>query len=205
MSGPLQTLSWGKHDWRSHSLWCIPSNYFFLQLACQLQGLFLMKMAKPSELKWVKKKNFVVRMAQIGVGGGRKITKSTCFPFRKHTPNTPTDFFPCQLSVAGEKKIQEWAVRWRENRGSRFESCCVCLSHWVLAHSRWAPLWVEQSQRDWRNTPPSLMHYHTHPEEGSNSVLWAFRPWAVSLPQTLICEEKKMPTASVYRTVSKHS
>lgn len=149
-------------------------------------------------------------MAQIGVGGGRKITKSTCFPFRKHTPNTPTDFFP--LSAFG--------CRWEENTGMSSEVereqrkqvwVVLCLSFTLSAGSQQMGSSVggAESKRlkdppSW-DPPPSLVHYHTHPEEGSNSVLWAFRPWAVSLPQTLICEEKKMPTASVYRTVSKQS
>lgn len=121
--------------------------------------------------------------------GGERPPKAPVSP-SENTPNTPARFGRRWEENTGMSSEVEREQK-SGNRGSRFESCrvwwCVCLSHWVLAHSRWAPQWVEQRQRDWRippswDPPPSLAHYHTHLEEGSNSVLRAFGAWAVSHP-----------------------
>lgn len=173
-----------------------------------------MEMAKPSELKCVKNP-FVVRMAQIGVGGGRKTTKSTCFPFRKHTPNTPTRFLPCQLSVAGEKKIQEWAARWREN--SRAETEEAGLSRVVFVFHTECWLTADGLLSGWSRVketegcpPPETLHPPSCitiliPRRGRIQSCEPSGPERFPTPQTLICEEKKIPTACVYKTASKHS
>jgi len=174
------------------SLWCIPSNYFFLAIS--------MSTTRPlsdgdGRAQWTKasKKLFCCQDGSDWSWWGReRPPKAPVSPSKKHQ-HVFSSFFFFQSA---------FGRRWEENtgmssevereqksgnRGSRFESCRVCLSHWVLAHSRWAPQWVEQRQRDWRippswDPPPSLAHYHTHPEEGSNSVLRAFRAWVVSHP-----------------------
>jgi len=57
--------------------------------------------------------------------------------------------------------------------------------------------------------PPETLHPPSHitiliPRRGRIQYCEPSGPEWFPTPQTLICEEKKMPTASVYRTVNKH-
>lgn len=181
------------------SLWCIPLNYFFQQLACQLQGLFLMEMAEPSELKWVKN-SFVVRMAQIGVGGGgERDHQKHLFPLQK-THQTQHIFFSSLLSVAGEKKIQEWAARWRENRRVETEEAGLSRVVFVFHTECW--LTADGLLSGWSSVketegipPPETLHPPSHitiliPRRGRIQYCEPSGPERLPTPQTLMWGEK---------------
>lgn len=155
--------------------------------------------------------------------GGERDHQKHLFPLQKQKPQKHQHVSSSALGRRWEENtgMNGEVQRQREsgNRGSGLASRSVwwgvCLSRWVLAHSRWAPRWVEQSQRDWRippsrEPPPALAHYHTHPEEGFQFSPASPGAWAVAHPPNtnlwgLKSQEQNMPTASVYRTVSKHN
>lgn len=151
--------------------------------------------------------------------GGERPPKAPVSP-SENTPNTPARFFfPRQLSVAGEKKIQEWAARWRENRRVETEeaglSRVVFGGVFVFHTECW--LTADGLLSGWSSVketegfpPPETLHPPSHitiliSRRGRIQSCEPSGPERFPTPQTLICEEKKMPTASVYRTVNKHS
>jgi len=85
-----------------------------------------MEMAEPSELKRVKN-SFVVRMALIGVGGGEKDHQKHLFPLQKNINTFFLLFFFQKKNTGMSSEVER--EQKSGNRGSRFESCRVCLSH----------------------------------------------------------------------------
>ncbi len=144
--------------------------------------------AKPSELKCVKTLCCQKGSDWSWGGGG-------CFSPSENTLQTHRHVFSpvsFQLQVRRKYRNEQRGGERTEERKQRKQVWVVlCLSFTLSAGSQQMGFSVGGAE-SW-DPPPSLVRYHTHPEEG------------LPTPQTLICEEKKMPTASVYRTVDKHS
>lgn len=172
--------------------------------------------------QWTKvsKKPFCCQNGSDWSWWGKKDHQKHLFPLQKtHSKHTNVFFPPCQLSVAGEKKIQEWAARWRENRRVETEeaglSRVVFGGVFVFHTECW--LTADGLLSGWSRVketegfpPPETLHPPSRitiliPRRGRIQSCEPSGPERFPTPQTLICEEKKMPTASVYRTVSKHS
>ncbi len=129
--------------------------------------------AKPSELKSVKTL-LLSEWLRLELGGD---LQKHPFPLQKtHSKHTDT-FSPCQLSVAGEKKIQEWAARWRENRRAETEEAGLSRVVFVFHTECW--LTADGLLSGWSRVmrpstlPPALPYSSrggvTHPP---NTNLW---------------------------------